>query len=54
MSNPESETFGEVTGQLKLSITITGEGDEQLQITDDPNPEKEDIIQPPQIKPKFY
>lgn len=54
MSNPESETFGEITGQLKLSITITGEGDEQIQIVDDPNPEKEDIIQPPQVKPKFY
>lgn len=54
MSNPESETFGEVTGQLKVSIVITGEGDEQVQITDDPNPEIEDIIQPPQIKPKFY
>lgn len=44
MSNPESETFGEVTGQLKVSIVITGEGDEQVQITDDPNPEIEDII----------
>jgi hypothetical protein len=28
MSNPESENFGEVTGQLKISITIAGEGDE--------------------------
>lgn len=54
MSNPESENFGEVTGQLKISITICGEGDEQVGIEDDPNPEKEDVIQPPQIKPKFY
>lgn len=54
MSNPESDNFGEVTGQLKISISITGEGDEQTAITDDPNPEKEEIIQPPQIKPKFY
>ena len=28
MSNPESENYGEVTAQLKLSITICGEGDD--------------------------
>lgn len=28
MSNPESENFGEVTAQLKISVTICGEGDE--------------------------
>ena len=28
MSNPESEDFGEVTGYLKLSITIACTGDE--------------------------
>lgn len=44
MSNPESENFGEVTGNLKLSITIAGNDDSQEQITDDPNPEKEDIL----------
>ncbi len=54
LSNPESENFGEVTAQLKISITICGEGDEQVGIEDDPHPEIEDIIQPPQIKPKFY
>lgn len=54
MSNPESEEFGEVTGYLKLSITICGSGDEQVAIDDDPNPDEEDIIQPPQIKPEYY
>jgi hypothetical protein len=54
LTNPESETFGEVTGQLKLSITVIGEGDEQIPIEEDPNPEKEDIIQPPSVKPDFY
>ena len=44
MSNPESENFGEVTAQLKISITICGEGDEQVGIQDDPHPEREDII----------
>lgn len=47
MSNPESENFGEVTGYLKLSITICGEGDSQVAIEADPNPNEEDIIQPP-------
>jgi hypothetical protein len=28
MSNPESENFGAVTAQLKVSIVVTGEGDE--------------------------
>lgn len=27
MSNPDSEDFGEVTGYLKISITVTAEGD---------------------------
>ena len=54
MSNPESENFGEVTGYLKLSITICGEGDNQVNIGEDPNPAEDDIIQPPQIKPEFY
>ena len=54
MSNPESEDFGEVTGQLKISITIAGSGDEQVPIEDDPNPTEEDFIQPPQITPEFY
>jgi hypothetical protein len=49
MSNPESDDFGEVTGYLKISITIAGEGDEQVAIEDDPNPETDDVLQPPQI-----
>lgn len=54
MSNPESEDFGEVTGFLKISITIAGGGDEQVSIEDDANPTEEDFIQPPQITPEFY
>lgn len=44
MSNPESDDFGKPTANLKISITICGEGDEQVQISDDPNPETEDYI----------
>ena len=54
LSNPESENFGEVTGYLKLSITIAGGSDNAIQIEDDPNPDVEDILAPPEIKPEFY
>jgi len=54
MSNPDSDNFGEVTGYLKLSITISGESDPQVQISDDPNPDVDDIIQPPSVRPEFY
>lgn len=54
LSNPESDDFAKVTGYLKLSITVCGAGDEQVAIVDDPNPSEDSIIQPPQIKPKFY
>ena len=54
MSNPEGEEFGKVTAYLKVSITICGAGDEQVSIEDDPNPQEEEYLQPPQIQPEFY
>ena len=54
MSNPESDDFGEVTGYLKISITVACEGDEQVAIEDDPNPGEDDVLQPPQIQPEFW
>ena len=51
MSNPDGEDFGEVTAHLKLSITIAGAADTPTQIEDDPNPSKEVMLQPPEIKP---
>lgn len=54
MSNPEGEEFGEVTCNLKLSITIAGAEDTPVPIEDDPNPSKEVMLQPPEIKPEFY
>lgn len=35
LSNPASENFNEVTGYLKLSISVAGSGDEQIQINED-------------------
>jgi hypothetical protein len=47
MSNAESEIFGEVTSLLKLSISVMGPDDKEIEITDDNNPLKEEFIQPP-------
>jgi len=40
--NPESSNFSEITGNLKLSISVMGPGDEQVQLSEndsleDPN-----------------
>lgn len=56
LSNPQSENYNEVTGYLKLSITVAGTGDEQIQITEDSSIDKPDeaILMPPSIKPEYY
>lgn len=57
LSNPSSPNFNEVTGYLKLSISVAATGDEQVQITEDTGGDKTDeesILMPPQIKPEFY
>lgn len=40
LSNPSAPTFNEVTGYLKVSITIAATGDEQIQITEDHGTDK--------------
>ena len=50
LSNPESPAFNEVTGYLKLSISVTTKGDETIQINEDTSaPDKNDaaILMPP-------
>lgn len=55
LSNPSSENYNEVTGYLKVSITVAGSGDEQVQITEDTGLESEDnVLTPPSIKPEYY
>lgn len=54
MSNPEGDDFGEVTANLKISITIAGADDTPTPIEEDPNPSKEVMLQPPEIKPEFW
>lgn len=54
MNNPEGDSFGEVTAYLKLSITISGNDDLPVPIEEDPHPEIETLLQPPEIKPEYY
>lgn len=56
MSNPNSESFNEVTAYLKLSITVAATGDEQVQITEDTAAESAEdaIMMPPSIRPEYY
>jgi hypothetical protein len=55
LSNPESASFNEVAGYLKLSISVATVGDEQIQITEDSGADSsEDIMMPPSIQPDFF
>jgi len=56
LSNPASPNFNEVTGYLKLSITIAATGDEQVQISEETGADKSDesIMMPPSIRPEYY
>jgi hypothetical protein len=54
MSNPTDEDFSAVTAYFKCSITVIGVSDNNIAIEEDDNPESEEVIQPPQIKPEFY
>lgn len=35
LSNPDGADFNEITGYLKVSISISGPGDEQIQLAED-------------------
>lgn len=56
LSNPESQNFNEVAAYLKLSISVSTVGDEQIQITEDAGGAGSDdsIMMPPSIRPEFY
>ena len=55
ISDPSGENYADITGYLKLSISVTCTGDEAIQITDDTNEiEDTEILMPPSLNPKFY
>jgi len=48
LSNPTSEDYADITGYLKLSISVIAAGDEQIKITADESLEDDQaILMPP-------
>lgn len=56
LSNPNSEDYSQITGYLKLSISVACTGDDQVEIKEDPGSGENDdnVLMPPQLNPKFY
>jgi dihydroxyacetone kinase-like predicted kinase len=55
LSNPDQDDFKQITGYLKLSISVIAAGDTQLEITEDNSTKNDDsVMMPPQLNPKFY
>ena len=57
LSNPEGKDFNEITAYLKISISIAGPGDEQVQISDDnsgvDDTDKGGVLMPSSIKRQY-
>lgn len=48
LSNPNSEDFSQITGYLKVSISVACTGDDQVEIKEDDSESKEDnVLMPP-------
>ena len=54
LSNPASGNFNEVTGYLKVSISVTTVGDEQIQLQEQVGPESDKIMMSPSLAPEFH
>jgi len=55
-SNPEGKDFNEITGYLKLALSVTGPGDEQVSLSDETGPQTHDeqeVMMPPSIKKEY-
>jgi hypothetical protein len=57
LSNPDAKDFNEITAYLKISINITGPGDEQVQLSEDragfDKTDGENIMMPSSIKKQY-
>jgi hypothetical protein len=47
LSDPNDQSFSEVTGYLKLSASVASEVDEQIPLVEDPGSGNEEIMMPP-------
>lgn len=54
LSNPAGENFNEISGYLKVSISVTGQGDDQVPLTEDDSKECSMIVVPPHIQIQYY
>lgn len=57
LSNPEGQDFNEITGYLKLSISVCGPGDDQVQLMEDKsgldNTDGDGVMMPASIKKQY-
>jgi hypothetical protein len=54
LSNPHGEDFAKIAAYLKISISVSCEGDEQTQISEDDGEEDTNVMMSPALNPKFY
>lgn len=57
LSNPKSNKFNEITGYLKLSVSVIGPGDEQVALNEDTRIDKTEnhfIMKPPHIETRYF
>ena len=57
LSNPEGKDYNDITAYLKVSISIAGPGDEQIQLTEDKsgldNSDGDNVMMPASIKKQY-
>ena len=54
LSNPHGENFAEIAAYLKVSISVSCQGDEQTQISEDDGEEDTNVMMSPALNPKFF
>lgn len=54
LSNPHGENFADIACYLKVSISVSCEGDEQTQISEDTGEEDTNVMMSPALNPSFY
>jgi hypothetical protein len=55
-SNPEGKDFNEITAYLRLGISVTGPGDDQVALNDDTGPanaDEQEVMMPASIKKQY-
>ena len=55
LSDPYGDNYNEITGYIKICISVTCTGDEAIQMEDDEaEVEDTDVLMPPSLNPEFY